>query len=608
MKISRLKIHNYRSIRELEMKCENIVVLLGPNNHGKSNILSAMEYAFSTSSKPTEEDFCAFRGSDRTLWAEFAFHELTAQEKTTFRRYLKSDGSISIRKTARITETGAVEISYNGYVEEPSEDWLKESAVKQLTTREAIAGTPLGDLVPSSGKLSQDQVREAQRAYIEAHREELQFSNQLENGPLLGLKTVAGGTLPDFYLIPAIRDLADETKVKNTTIFGKLLNRAVREMAESDPRFRGLRDELERLVGALNKTHDNQQDRPEQLVALENSLQTELAHWGVNVEIEVVPPVIEKIFELGTNLHLDDGVKTLAEQKGHGLQRAVIFALVRAWANALRSAPKSEGAILPRAASESIIFAMEEPELFLHPHAQRRFARAIRQISESPEHQVLICSHSPYFINLDHYKDICIVTKAIPADGTSIRQCTEELFEENSADQRKKRFHMANWINPDRGEMFFAKRIVFVEGETEKVLLPYLAEKLTCFDQEVSIIDCGSKHNLPLYIRIANAFKLPYVVIHDEDPIPSIIPDDWNDNKVQEKKRTFALNEEIRRLVDASIGTVEMLCPDFESTAGVSKNQGDKKGKPLAALDYFENKQGHEIPARLKEIAERIYC
>ena len=65
----------------------------------------------------------------------------------------------------------------------------------------------------------------------------------------------------------------------------------------------------------------------------------------------------------------------------------------------------------------------------------------------------------------------------------------------------------------------------FVEGETEKVVFPYLADKLECINHEISIIDCGSKFNIPMYIEIANAFKIPYLVVHDEDPIPEKLPD-----------------------------------------------------------------------------------
>jgi CRISPR-associated exonuclease Cas4 len=581
--------------------------MLGPNNHGKSNILSAVEFALSTSAKPTVDDFFCFRGNDDTLWVELTFVSLTEQERNTFKKYLRADDSIRVRKTGRLTETGTVEVSYNGYLQQADEWWLRADSVMLLTKREEVADTPLSDMVPKSGRLSKAHIEEAQIRYIDQHRDELTFEEILETGPFLGQKNIGGGVLPDFYLIPAVRDLADETKTKTTAAFGRLLNRAVREMAERDPRFRELREGMEDLVKTLNRSNEGTDERPEQLVSLEGVLRKELSSWGVSVDIEVLPPALEKIFELGTNLHIDDGVRTLAEQKGHGLQRAVIFALIRAWAIALRTPAATESGTVPRASSESLVFAMEEPELFLHPHAQRRLAQSIAEIANTAEHQVLVCTHSSHFIDLDKYQNLGIVFRESPTTGTQMRQCTDELFEDETTADRKNRFHMACWVNPDRGEMFFAKRIAFVEGETEKTLFPFLADRMGCLDQDVSIIDCGSKHNLPLYIAIANAFKLSYVVIHDEDPLPNPIPTEWSHDKRREKQRTYELNQEIADAVNVANGSVEMLAPDLEHVAGVSLAQGTKKGKPLAALDHFQSIASDDIPVRLKEVVRILY-
>jgi len=567
-----------------------MLVLLGPNNHGKSNILSAVAFVLSTGAKPSVSDFFQFRGDDNELWVDLTFEALTEQEQTTFKKYLRSDGSIRIRKSARLTDTGGIDVSYNGYLQQPMEDWLRADSVPSLTTRDAVNATPLADLVPSSGRLSRAHIEEAQAQYIETHRDELTFEEVFETGAFMGQRNIAAGLLPDFYLVPAVRDLADETKVKTTSTFGRLLNRAVREMSERDPRFIQLRDGIQDLVRTLNKDADGGEDeRPEQLINLEGSLRDELATWGVSIDIEVLPPALEKIFELGTNLHVDDGVRTLAEQKGHGLQRAVIFALIRAWANALRNPAPTETGTVPRTSSESVIFAMEEPELFLHPHAQRRLADSISEIANTPEHQVLVCSHSSHFVDLDQYRSIGAISRESAESGTTIRQCTADLFEDETTSDRKKRFHMARWVNPDRGEMFFAKRVAFVEGETEKTLFPFIADKLGCFDQDVSIIDCGSKHNLPLYVAIAEAFRLQYVVVHDEDPLPDPIPENWGADKTQAKQRTFALNQDLVDAVDTAHGAVEMMSPDCESISGVQylERKATRKGRPWPHLITF---------------------
>jgi CRISPR-associated exonuclease Cas4 len=612
MKLRHLKIHNYRSIKELEVVVTDMLVFLGPNNHGKSNILSALEFGLSPSAKPVRGDFFAFcPEEDSTLWVEMTLGDLTDQEQTTFQKYVSSDRTVRIRKAARLQEDEAVEITYNGYVQEPQQWWLKSSAVQRLSSREQLEQEArqvpeLAPLLEGRGKISRQRIIEFQDEYIQAHRAELAFAEGLEEGPLLGTKNVAGGILPELYLVPAVRDLSDEAKVKGTTVFGKLLQRAVKDMAERDPRFVELREQLRRLVGELNVRPERAAEPASALGRIESSLASELSSWNVKVSIEVTPPEIEKIFELGTELHLDDGLKTLAERKGHGLQRAVLFALLRAWAKVLRST-REGGQTTARQASDSAYFAIKEPELFLHPHAQRQMLVSLREIAAVPDHQVFICTHSTHFIDMEQYRQIAVVTKPSAETGTQMRQCTRDLFEGQEEVERKRRFHMAYWVNPDRGELFFARKVVLAEGETEKVLFPFLAKKIGCFDSNVSIIDCGSKFNLPLYMAILNAFRIPYCVVHDEDPLPDPIPRDWPPEKMASKQRLFQANQEIAGLVGLDLGSVEILSPDFEGVSGISHTQAEKKGKAVAALDHFDPMTVEQLPARLNEVIRSVY-
>ncbi len=438
-----------------------------------------------------------------------------------------------------------------------------------------------------------------QRDYIADHREGLSLNTVLSATNLLGPRNIGGGVLPEFFLVPAVRDLPEEMKVRSTAYFGRLLQRAVQEMAERDPRFGKLRQELQDLVSVLNADPERPDERPAQLAELEKTLKEELGHWAVDVSIQVLPPDIERIFELGTQLEIDDGVSTGAEFKGHGLQRAVIFALIRAWSKVLRSTAQAEAETVPRKSSASMVFAVEEPELFLHPHGQRRLAQSLRELAEAQDHQVFVCTHSTHFIDLDHYQDLVIVSKPSPRECTRARQCTRDLFEESGARREKDQFHLASWVNPDRAELFFAKRVVLVEGATEQALLPFVARRIECFDSDVSVIECGSKHNIMLYIKLLNAFEIPYVVIHDEDPLPEPIPEDWNKGKRESKKRTYQVNEAIRELVDAELGKVFVFKPKIEDALGISKTLGDRKGKALAAIETFDGVPRDELPTPL---------
>ncbi|MCY4673844.1 MAG: AAA family ATPase [Bacteroidetes bacterium] len=589
MKITSIEIHNFRSILECRLSCRDMLVLLGQNNHGKSNIIGALDFALN-SSKPNIDDlFALAEPGDKTIWVEVSFGRLTDQEKTTWRKYVQADGIFCFRKTASFDDEDRVDVKYNGYVSEPNEEWLKADNVRNYTKRDVVSGTPLSPYIPESGQVTKAIIVAAQEQYIKEHSEDLDFRVGLEEGPLLGQKNVAKGVLPEFFLVPAIRDLSDESKVRNTALFGKLLTYAVKEMASRNPLFHSIEEQLSDLVNVLNAGPETE-DRPQQLTDLESSIQQELTGWDVRVSVEVTPPDISKIIELGTEIHLNDGLKTLAKRKGHGLQRAVIFGLMKAWARVMRGSDAAGGSITARRASESVIFAIEEPELFLHPHAQRTFNKALRVLSEGTNSQVIVSSHSTHFVDLDDYRGIALIRKESVEKGTISVQCTEDLFEEEA--DRKRRFHMATWVNPDRGEMLFARRVAFVEGETEKLIFPFLAEKMGCHSEDVSIIDCGSKNNIPLYVAIAEAFHLNYVVVHDQDSLSNL--------------SSQKLNTTIKELVGEA-GSVVVLRPDFEGCGQMPKNEGKRKGKPLAALDHFDSVTADQIPQQLVDMIRLVY-
>jgi putative ATP-dependent endonuclease of OLD family len=603
MRISHLQISNYRSIRDLEIESGAATVLLGPNNHGKSNVLHAVEFLLSSSSKPQLRDFCSHRGLNEPMWVEAIFEDLSEQEKKTFEKYVDAAGRLRIRKTANISEDEKVEIKYQGWRRQPTTDWLQESTAGRYK-KTADLPPELQSLIPS-GRPSREVVIAAQQQYINLHSTELTWEDALEEGPLLGQRNVAAGALPDVHLIPAVRELSKETDAKGASLFGRLLAHAIADMASADPNFQAMRDGLSKLFSKLNKEGDKD-DRPQQLTELETGLEKELAAWNVKLDIRVAPPDIEKVFELGTNIDINDGVSTSAEEKGHGLQRAMIFALTRVWSKWLMKPPGQAGdeSLAPRARSESVVLLIEEPEMFLHPHAQRRFDQNLRQVASADHHQLFMSTHSPHFIHIDDYRNIAILRKEPGDRGTKVKQCTQELFAGEGHEARKQRFKMAQYINPERAEMFFARRTVFVEGATEQALIPFLAKKLNCMDSEVSVIDCGSKFNLPLYMELAGAFGLEHTVVHDEDPVKADITDS---DKLREANRTFAANAMISDLAKQTGTIIEVLSPDIEGVAGVSRTQGEKKGKPLAALDHYETKSVDDIPSRMRELVEGLY-
>jgi putative ATP-dependent endonuclease of the OLD family len=143
--------------------------------------------------------------------------------------------------------------------------------------------------------------------------------------------------------------------------------------------------------------------------------------------------------------------------------------------------------------------------------------------------------------------------------------------------------------------MFFARRVVFVEGATEKAVLPFLAHRWSIDLGDVSFVDCGGKGNLPTYIALARSFGLSFAVLFDEDaPLPSSAP-----------SSSFLDNPKIEAQILDGLGAGWMMCPDFERWLGV---HGVASGKPHVAIEHFESltKEKLDELSSIRSVLERI--
>lgn len=613
MKIKKVHIENFRSIKRIDIDFEKLMIFIGQNNHGKTNVLLALDFFFNSASKLKEEDYFAYReAGDNKLLVEITFDELTDEEKITFKKYLLTEDLLKVQKIARLNNEEITQ-EYHGYFEIPDEPWLNPDNAGDFANRENLSSidTKYGvmNYFPSSGRITKAQVEDFQKRYKQEHKDELSFKIELESGPFLGQKTVAAGILGNFYLIPAVKDISDETKIQATTNFGRLLNNVIKEMSEQNEEFQKIKKDLNKLINSLNKdTGKGDEGRPPELIALEQGLAEELKNWDISLDIQITPPEIERLFQLGTDVYINDGVRTPIETKGHGLQRSLIFALVKVWSKTLNEirlkevAKEDEQRKKGRFPSRSVFFAIEEPELFLYPQAQRQMLDSLKQLSEMSGHQILVCTHSSFFVDMNLYKSICIISKDSPQEGTNRFQYTQDLFEGPDKIEKKRKFNIAYWFNPDRSELFFSKKVVLVEGATEKTIFPLLATRLGVMNHDISIIDCGSKFNLKLYMEVLNAFEMRYIVIHDIDPISV----DSSDPKYEGQKNAHDENEKIKSALNTVYGQIATFDPKFEEVAGISRSSIESKGKPVAALERFENADA-EIPLRIKEVVQLIF-
>ncbi|WP_371683019.1 ATP-dependent endonuclease [Flavobacterium sp. H122] len=162
-------------------------------------------------------------------------------------------------------------------------------------------------------------------------------------------------------------------------------------------------------------------------------------------------------------------------------------------------------------------------------------------------------------------------------------------------DDRKK-INLIYWINPERSELFFAKKIILVEGQTDKTIIPFLAKKLNVFKNEYTIIDCGSKDNMPLYIKLLNGFKLNYIVVYDRDHQANKDANGINSANIS--------TAGIENVLDARYGTSIVLINDIEEEIGIIER--NNKNKPFIALSLV-SELNYEIPNQIQNKINTIY-
>ena len=118
----------------------------------------------------------------------------------------------------------------------------------------------------------------------------------------------------------------------------------------------------------------------------------------------------------------------------------------------------------------------------------------------------------------------------------------------------------------------------------------------------ICVIECGGKTNIHIFARVLNRFKIPYIVIHDKDPIDFPIDKENKNDKEKGLLKIFRENEFIENVVDENYGHIIKINPELEHLIGISKGEEERQGKVGAAYFKYENLALEEYPAEIKKI------
>ena len=185
-----------------------------------------------------------------------------------------------------------------------------------------------------------------------------------------------------------------------------------------------------------------------------------------------------------------------AENVGAGIQSALAIAIARVYAQIVR---------------QPLALAIEEPELYLHPHACRHFYKLLLE-SVREGVQIFYATHERSFVDVMNYQNIHLVRKT--SGGTFITSGNSLSLTLNEATK------IASKFDDTLNEVFFANRVVLTEGSADKIAAQCALEKqdIDLNKENISVVECGGRDSIRDIATILKNFKIPCHVLIDGDP------------------------------------------------------------------------------------------
>jgi putative ATP-dependent endonuclease of the OLD family len=528
MQISRISIRNFRSIKSLDLDLGPSTVFLGPNNAGKTAILDAVRIVLTR------------RWGQRGTG--FTEHDVYCPDE-------KGDSKTLPPVTIEIR------------IEEPTQGSWDADMVAALEDIMAILPGERNAIV-----LRVTCAWSPEKESFEPAWEFLDSAGVPMTGKSQRATNLTGffGYLP-LYWLGALRDSADEFTPRSGH-WGRLLKGVrIPKDLETDA-MRILEDLDARIVSADPKL-------TEIADLIGQATQIAMGEGPGAARLNTLPLAIEDMLQRTGIVLRNEALRPWLplSHHGQGLQSlAVIFLFQAAVLQQLLEAERP---------GAEAVFAIEEPEAHLHPQAARTLWERVQALPG----QKLMTTHSPYFVQHVPLRDLRIVrlkggcthvsmlpesiVSTLPwnagmdgfisgsegrifkkdiATGNISAQSwfTEEIGDRlgncfkgdpafatkldtirelrhlcrvlpSADDEEELQFHGRRV----RGEIFFARRWILVEGVTEYLLLHALgkAHGWPLDNHGVAVIDFQQSGSAGIYPALADAFEIPWNMITDGD-------------------------------------------------------------------------------------------
>ena len=263
---------------------------------------------------------------------------------------------------------------------------------------------------------------------------------------------------------------------------------------------------------------------------------------------------------------------------------------------------------------------IEEIEAHLHPQTQINLINfIIKNYSQGESGQIIMSTHSP---NITSKVDI---EKIILCKNNSVYSLKSSDTQLEKGDYK----FLARFLDVTKSNLFFSKKLIFVEGDAENILIPTIAKIIlgdTLESKGISVINVGSR----AFLRYSRIFQrkdekdidIKIAIITDLDVTKN---ENESEEKFKEREETervrktqyYTYKENIKvfispkRTLEYCIAMSDLLREDLVYSMFLAKKEmnsnanPDGKEKVKKALE--EKNEFLKVNANIEDIASEIY-
>jgi putative ATP-dependent endonuclease of the OLD family len=593
VKLHRLRIEGYKRIEAATVLFGDATFMIGPNNTGKSSVLAAITHLLSALKRIPEVEYYSVHDeatnerktiSNKIVFeAEFRNVPVDARTWRGFKgrvfEYDTGDSGetglcLTYRKTYELGKDVVIELKSKTRSMKPQyENATKPQELIDAGVNAELVRESFDDLEKKLTVATKGKLQEIDDLW-DIGTEETWFQNPG------GIPGIVLSRLPRYIIIPA--DTASG-EMSGSGVLPKTLNELFEDVRGASHNYL----EAQRFLNELAKEMDPSDANSEfgkMLIELNGIIASVFPDSKIHARADLSDP--DKSLKPTFTVELQSNIRTPVDHQGAGMVRSAVFGILR-FRQKWLSRREDQGI------KRSIIIGFEEPEMYLHPSAANQMRDTIYDLS-TQDSQILATTHSPYLIDLSRKPRQVLNRFAIAGGAIQIQSFNVTDVYRSLLDEDKDYVKMIMKVDDYVARVFFTKRIVIVEGDTEDIVIRETLrrlprEKRLAVLATTEIIKARGKAAIIGLAKYLKAMGITPTVIHDRDA-------------------GVAGAEKFNAPIEASVGkeNVIQLCECLEDVLGYVPPTNEK---PYAAYSVAKGwgSQWDDVPAAWRATIEKAF-